>query len=602
MFSKFEWCESRAEAEAVEALSRALGVLPSVARVLVSRGVNTPEAAHAFLNPSLKEHLGAPFAFPGVRAAAERLWSAVREGRDIVVFGDFDVDGVAAAAVMVTALRRLGGAAEAFLPVREPEGYGLTFAALERCLRGRGGAPGLLVTVDCGIGSRAEVEHLNRLGVEVIITDHHEPAGALPPAAVIVNPKIGAAPGAEHLCGAGVAFKVAHALTELGRANGWYQGGALGGELLVPVGLATVADIVPLTGENRLLVWSALKYWHHFAGSGLQALLARAAQKTVQAPDAATFGFVLGPRINAAGRMDSAMVAYELLTTRDKNRAAELAAKLEAFNGQRRGVEERIVLAARRQCGLDASGAAFEDAAVVVGGDAAHAGGEGWHPGVIGIVASRLCDATGRPAAVVSFDANGAGRGSVRAADGYHALDALAAAGDALEGYGGHARAAGFHVKPGAFETFKRRFCTACAEQSGLRGTARTLVVDGWLEPEEATLALCREVQRLAPFGHGNPAPRWGLRNVTLKEARPLGASGEHLHCVFACGGRTLPRGVWFRNGGAVEALRASGGALDVVFELRENAFGGETSVELQIVDIASRQIPVPEASFLQQA
>jgi single-stranded-DNA-specific exonuclease len=323
---KFRWLDVETDEAAAGELSRALGLPPPVARALAARGVKTLGEARAFLHPDLKEHLGDPLAFPGARAAAERLWAAIREKRDIVVFGDFDADGVAAAAVLVTALRRLGGAAEVFLPTRDPEGYGLTLAALERCLRERGRAPDVLVTVDCGIASRAEVEHLNRLGVEVIVTDHHEPAGALPPAAAVVNPKVGASPGAEHLCGAGVAFKVAHALAGLGKANGWYRGGALGGDLLVPAGLATVADIVPLTGENRLLVWSALKHWNRFAGSGLRALLARAAQQTAQAPDAYTFGFVLGPRINAAGRMDSAMVAYELLTTGDRDRAAELAA------------------------------------------------------------------------------------------------------------------------------------------------------------------------------------------------------------------------------------------------------------------------------------
>jgi len=561
---------------------------PPVARVLVARGVATPEAADAFLRPELKKHLGDPLGFPGVRGAAERLWSAVRAGREIVVFGDFDADGVAAAVVLVTALRKIGGAAEVFLPVRETEGYGLSFAALERCFRERGRAPGLLVTVDCGIGSAAEVAHLNTLGVEVIITDHHEPSGELPPAAVIVNPRLGATPGTEHLCGAGVAFKVAHALATMGKAHGWYRGGPLGGDLLVPVGLATVADIVPLTGENRLLVWSALKHWGRFASSGLRALLSRSSQQTV--PDAYTFGFVLGPRINAAGRMDSAMVAYELLTTPDKDRAAELAAKLEGFNGRRRGVEERIVQAALHQCGLDVAGAAFDGAAAVVGRDGPHVGEAGWHPGVIGIVASRLCEAVGRPAAVVSFDEAGVGRGSVRACEGYDALRALAAAGEALARYGGHARAAGFHVKPGAFGLFKRLFCAACASQAAAGGGVRTLTVDGWLQPQQATLELYREQQQLAPFGHGNPAPRWGLRDVTVKEARPMGAAGEHMQCTFERDGRLLPRGVWFRSGGAVEAVRTSGGRFDVVFELRENTFGGEASVELQMVDIAPAQ------------
>jgi len=586
MFPKYRWVESPVDEGEVKTMADAVGLPWPVARVLVDRGIRTAREAEAFLNPELKRDLGDPFAFPGVREAAERLWQAVRAGRDLMVFGDFDADGVAASAVLATALQKIGATVDVFLPVREPEGYGLTFAAIERCLREHGRKPDLLVTVDCGIGAVEEVEHLKSLGIEVIITDHHEPGDALPAASVIVNPRLGASPGAEHLCGAGVAFKVAHALVALGKANGWYDGGSLGGELLVPVGLATVTDIVPLTGENRLLVWNALRHWGRFAGTGLRALLTRAAQETVSTPDAYTFGFLLGPRINAAGRMDSAMVAYELLTTRDRDRAAELAVRLEGFNGKRKGVEERIVLAAKRQCGLEADGE-FGGAAVVVGEAGSHAGEAGWHPGVIGIVAARLSDATGRPAAVVAFDETGAGRGSVRACEGYHALEALAAAGEALEGFGGHARAAGFHVKPGAFERFKHLFCEACGRQAAAGDTVRTLTVDGWLEPHELTVELYREQQRLAPFGHGNPAPRWGVRAVDAVDVRPMGAAGNHMQLAFAQEGRALPRAVWFRHGSSVEALRAMGGRFDVVFELRENSFGGETAVELRVVDLA---------------
>ena len=585
MLPKYRWSDAAADEEAVGALAAAVGLPVPVARLLVARGASTPAEAHVFLSPDLKAHLAAPCDFPGVRAAAERLWAAVREGREIVVFGDFDADGVAAAAVLVTALRKVGGAAEAFLPAREAEGYGLTFAALNRCLGERGRLPGVLVTVDCGIGSVAEVAHLNGLGVEVIITDHHEPGAELPAAGVIVNPRLGASPGAEHLCGAGVAFKVAHAMAELGKAEGWYQGKPFGGELLTAVGLATVTDVVPLTGENRVFVASALKHWARCAGEGLRALLTRASPQTVDVLDAATFGFVLGPRINAAGRMGSAMVAYELLTTQNRDRAAELAARLEAFNGERRGVESRIIAAARRQCGLDAGAGAFGGAAVVVGNDGLHAGESGWHPGVIGIVAARLSDETGRPAAVVAFDEEGVGRGSVRACDGYHALEALAAAGEALEGFGGHARAAGFRLKPGRYGEFKQRFCEACAGQSA--GAVRTLAVDGWLEPGHLSLALYREQQRLAPFGMGNPAPRWGVRGAVVERVQSMGTSGEHLQLVFALGSGETVRGVWFRNGGLVEAVRASGGRFDVVFELTQNDFGGESSAELRVVDMA---------------
>ena len=585
MLPKYMWRDADADACAADALAAELGLPLPVARVLVARGTRTRAAADVFLSPDLKAHLAHPFEFPGVRQAAERLWAAIRARRDIVVFGDFDADGVVASSVLVTALRRLGGAAEVFLPVREPEGYGLTFAALERCVKARGKPPAVLVTVDCGIGAVKEVAHLTGLGVEVIVTDHHEPGPELP-AALLVNPKLGASPGAEHLCGAGVAFKVAHALAEMGKAEGWYGGNLFGGELLAQVGVATVTDIVPLTGENRVFVSAALKHWNRFAGAGLRELLKRAAQHTVDAPDAYTFGFILGPRLNAAGRMDSAMVAYELLTTADRDRAAELAARLEAFNGERRGVEQRIVAAARRQCGLDADESRFDGSAVVVGGDGSHAGEAGWHPGVIGIVAARLSDAAGRPAAVVAFDEAGVGRGSVRACEGYHALEALEAAGEALEGFGGHARAAGFRVKPGCFDRFKQLFCEACGRQSD--GAVRPLTVDGWLQPEDVSLAFYRAQQRLAPFGVGNPLPRWGVRGARLERAQPMGQAGEHAQFGFALGAGKTVRGVWFRNGRAVEDVRAAGGRFDVVFELAQNDFGGESVVELRVVDMAA--------------
>lgn len=585
MLPTTKWVDAEADAGAVAALAGSLGLPLPVARVLVARGMATAELAQTFLSPDLKAHLAHPYDFPGVRAAAERLWAAVREQREIVVYGDFDADGVAAAAVLVTALKRIGGAAEAFLPMRDPEGYGLTFAALERCLALRARPPALLVTVDCGIGSVDEVAYLNGRGVEVIITDHHEPGARLPQAAAIVNPRLGASPGAEHLCGAGVAFKVAHALAELGKAEGWYLGKPFGGELLAAVGLATVADVVPLTGENRVFVSSALKHWGRYAGPGLQALLSRASQQTVDVLDATTFGFVLGPRINAAGRMDSAMVAYELLTTPCRDRATELAAKLESFNGARRGVESRILSAARQQCGLDGAEKVFAEGAVVVGGDGPHAGEAGWHPGVLGIVAARLSDETGRPAAVVAFDEAGSGRGSVRAGEGYHALEALAEADGALDGFGGHARAAGFRVKAGAFELFKRLFSAACARQAV--GAVRTVTVDGWLEPQHLTLELYREQQRLAPFGVGNPAPRWGIRGARVTRAQPVGAAGEHLQVAFALAPGQTVRGVWFRRGALAEDVRAAGARFDVVFELVQNDFGGEPSAEMRVVDLA---------------
>ena len=587
MFPKYRWRDSPVEDGSARELADALELPLPLARVLAARGHTSPDQAAAFLAPNLQAHLGHPDGFPGAAEAAERLWAAVRAGRRIVVYGDFDADGVAAAAVMVSSLKRFGGRASVFLPHRDPEGYGLTLAALERCRREQGGWPDLLVTVDCGITSINEVEHLNAAGVEVILTDHHEPGTVLPRAAVIVNPRVGASPGAEHLCGAGVAFKVIHAMAELGKRRNWYPGEPFCGELLAPVGVATVADVVPLTGENRLLVSAALRSWERYAGAGLRALLARASAQTVRDMDAALFGFVLGPRLNAAGRMGSAMDAYELLATCDRQRATELAARLEGFNGERRGVEARMLAAARHQCGLDSPQGLGDLAAVVVGGDGPHAGATGWHPGVLGIVAARLSEAAARPAAVVAFDETGAGRGSVRAGEGYHALKALAAAGDALTGFGGHERAAGFQVRAGGFAQFRQRFCEACADQARTADGGPCLMVDGWLTPESLSVAFLAAQQRLAPFGYGNPIPRWGLRGVSLERAQPVGSSGEHLQLAFDVGAGRSVRGVWFRHGAMSEAMRAAGGRMDVVFEMRRNDFGGEASVEMRICDLA---------------
>jgi single-stranded-DNA-specific exonuclease len=578
------WIEIEADAAVAAGLARELDLPLPLARVLAARGYGDAGAARAFLNPDLREHFSHPFLFPGVRDAAERIWGAVRAGRRIIVFGDFDVDGVVAASTLVTALRRLGARAEAFLPLREPEGYGLTFAALERCLKENAPFDGVLITVDCGINSVDEITRLNSLGIDVIVTDHHEPGAVLPPAAAIVNPRLGASPGAEHLCGAGVALKLVYALVEVGRANGWYDGAPMGGDLFVAVGLATVADVVPLLGENRVLVAGALRHWRR-AGVGLQALLQRAVQSGREELAVYTFSFRLGPRLNAAGRMDSAMLAYELLTTGDKDRAAELAARLEGLNAERRNVESRIVAAARAQCGVDGAPGAYSAAAVVAGGGAA----EGWHPGVIGIVAARLVELAGVPAAVVAFDADGTGRGSVRAGAGYHAIEALQEASDALHGFGGHARAAGFSLKAGCLEAFKERFSAACArQQQQMDASVSQVRLDGWLTADDISMEFLEAQQRLSPFGEGNPAPRWGLRGVGLENVRAIGQGGEHLSLTIRLPDGDTARAVWFRHGHLAQPLQAAGKGTphDVLFALTQSDFGGEPTPEIRVIAV----------------
>ncbi len=584
MQAKYEWKEREFDSENAAKLSDALELPDVIARVLAARGFAEPDEARTFLYPDIRRDLCAPCKFPGIAAATGRIRLAVRRGEYMIIFGDFDVDGVCAAAILKKTLDALGACSDVFLPLREQEGYGLTAAAVERCLAQAPVKPGLIITVDCGIGSVGEVAMLNERGVEVIITDHHEPGEILPGAVAVVNPHCGASPGAAHLCGAGVAFKLAHALVQSAQQDGVGIARGFAGGLVVAAGLATVADIVPLKGENRLLASSAMKLWKNFAGTGLHALMNRALQRQQDMPDAYTFGFVLGPRINAAGRMGSAMVAYELLMTEDKERACELAARLEGFNGERRGVQNRILELARAQCGLDKG--QCETAAIVVGGtENTAAPDKDWHTGVAGIVASQLSEEGGRPAAVIVFDQEGGGRGSVRAGNAYHALDALGECTEVLDGFGGHARAAGFQLKQGMFDEFKKLFCSACARQIGDECPVDHLLFESWLTADQINFDLFRFVSLLAPFGLENRMPRWAVRDLEVVDARAMGGGRDHMQLVLKTGDAQTIRAVWFKCGDLTGDI-CKGHRVDLLFEMVHNDYRGSPELELRIVDM----------------
>lgn len=590
---RYEWRGTCFDRKTAESLAETAGYRPRFAQLLVSRGFPSPEEAERFLSPTFSVHDFNPFDLPGIREAAERLWTAIRSEESILVFGDFDADGVAATFILVRTLSRLGATAEPFIPDRRTEGYGLSRESLARCLSRHPGTR-LLVTVDCGISSVDEVAYAKSCGVDVILTDHHEPAGRRPEADVLVNPKVASGiPAYANLCGAGVAFTLAHALVSLGRERGWYAGDKSGGELLAAAGLATVTDMVPLTGKNRVLVAESVRLWKKTSHVGLTTLLNQVNQKTDQ-PSAHIFGFQLGPCINAAGRMDSAELAYRLLATEDPDEANRLSVTLKNLNVDRKNSEARILEEARLRAGLE-DGAEMPPAdAVVVCGRASYERETGWHPGVIGIVASRLCELASLPAAVVALDGDDPevcrGRGSVRAFEGYDAMRTLADASEALQEYGGHTFAGGFSLKPGMYARFKELFCASCARQAAGRSSRqRPLTVDGWLEPDELSLEFAGDITRLAPFGFGNPVPRWGLRDVTVRKVQ-AGGGKETLSLLFEKkDGVELPRAVWFRMGPLKEWLQP-GDRLDIVFELTENTFLGVTSAELRLVDAAVRK------------
>lgn len=576
------WRERRADEtdEARAEAFRSAGLPPILARLLASRGV-TEEGREAFLDPSLTR-LARSDDLPGMTEAVQVILPFLHTKRKIVVFGDYDADGVCASAILVTALRRLGGNAEAFIPHRFGEGYGMTAASLERLWCEHADAA-LVVTVDNGISSPDEVAKLKVKGIRVVVTDHHLPGENLPRADALVNPRVQSCPGSADLCGAGVAFFLASALAQAATEKGLYTGPKFSGPLLVLAGLATVADLVPLKEQNRILVAQSLAYFNRCAPCGLRELRDKAA-RSAAALTARDYGFLLAPRINAAGRMETADVAFDLLvcTDEDRERARQLASRIDGFNGERRGFEQTMYQEACAQ--IDKAGE--EDLQAVVAWDAGcvtgATKGQRWHLGVAGIVASRLLEHYHVPAAVAVGET-----GSVRAPDGYNVHDALAAASEHLVRFGGHAAAGGFTVKPGAFEAFRAAFTTACAKQRkehALDADARNF--DGWVEPGDLTPGLYADLRRLEPFGEGNPEPVFGLRGVTLREVRVMGVEGRHLSLAFV--NRDVPRAIWWGHGGRAEDLRKHAARpYDVFFTLTTSGFDSALPhLELRVVDL----------------
>ena len=587
--------EARAEAFGSAGLSSIL------ARLLASRGV-TEEGREAFLDPSLTR-LARPNDLPGITDAVRVILPFLRTKQKIVVFGDYDADGVCASAILVTALRRLGGNAEAFIPHRFNEGYGMTAASLERLQREQEGVA-LVVTVDNGISSPDEVAKLKKRGIRVVVTDHHLPGKTLPKADALVNPRVKSCSGCTDLCGAGVAFFLASALAQAATEEGLYAGTKkFSGPLLVLAGLATVADLVPLKEQNRILVAQSLAYFDRCAPCGLRELRDKAA-RSAAALTARDYGFLLAPRINAAGRMKTADVAFNLLVCTDEDREAarQLASRIDGFNGERRGFEQTMFLEACAQIqeACQKKGMSEEDlSAVVVWGAGCAAKAtesaekQSWNLGVAGIVASRLLEHYHVPAAVVvrvhdeERSVQESETGSVRAPNGYNVHDALAAASEHLVRFGGHAAAGGFTVKPGAFEAFRAAFTSACAKQGKERvldADARDF--DGWVEPGVLTLALYADIRRLEPFGEGNPEPVFGLRGVTLREVKVMGVEGKHLSLTFV--NRDVPRAIWWGHGERAEDLRKHAAApYDILFTLTTSGFDSALPhLELRIVDL----------------
>ena len=549
-----------------------------VERLLAKRGFFGAELEE-FLDPSLKR-LADATEIPGIREAADAIIPFMRDRRPIVVFGDYDCDGVCACTILVKTIRRLGGAAEAFLPQRFGEGYGMTPKSVERMVKEHPGVA-LVVTVDCGVTSAKEVKWLKDRGIAVVVTDHHLPPEELPGCDALVDPKVpgqraGAeAVGAQDICGAGVAFFLANALTARAVELGLYGGEKFSAPLLVLAGLATVVDIVPMLKQNRILSANAMKAFWRRAPLGLRELMLRAQRRAEEMVTSHDFGFVIGPRINAAGRMASAMESYRLLMAEDREEARGLAQRIEVLNVERKSVENGMTEQALAQVPAD-------DVAAVVVNSLDGADPSKWSIGVCGIVASRILGQRGVPVAV-AVD----GHGSARAPEGYDVHAALSECAAFLERFGGHTAAGGFTLKEGMFEGFRAAFMAACEAQKGALGTAAGVFREPelWIEPENLTLELHNDLKRLEPFGEGNPEPVFGLRGVALTDARQMGGDGRHAAFSFAGG---IPRAIWWGHGKDVEDMRGrSSGRFDITFTLDVSEWGGEgPRLELCLCDM----------------
>ena len=563
------WIVREHDAESAASLARVLGVSPILAALLITRGYADERAARVFLSPTY-DQLHEPYAMLGMKEAVARLQHAIATGERVLIYGDYDVDGTTGTAILLRALKLLNANVGFHIPHRFTEGYGIQQAALEKAF-----ADGykLVVSIDCGIRAHEPLYWARKVGLDVIITDHHLPdekEGA-PPALAVLNPnQAGCEYPDKNLAGVGVAFKLVHALfREHGR------------EAQVPafmkvVAIGTVADVAKLTGENRTIVSIGLKDLARVANPGLKALISVAGCGDGKGMTAYDLGFRLGPRINAAGRMDAASAVVELFDTRDSVVAQKLANHLDARNEERKTVQQQIIDLAIAELGEDP-----KDSYVAV------IAGEGWHRGVIGIAASKIAERVNRPCVVLSVDGEVA-HGSGRSIEAYHLLNGLTACSDLFDKFGGHSHAAGITIKPERISEFRRRLNEHAASVLTPQDLEPSVGIDLELSPESVAFPLAKELEALEPFGAGNPRPVFMTRNLRCL-SDPVVIKDRHLKLRLA-GPQNRPlEAVWWNcieSPGQTPDLQ---GSIELAYTLETNVWNGDYRMQLNVVDLRCR-------------
>jgi len=540
---------------------------PLIVQILYNRGITTPEQAETFLAPDAL--IGNPFQMRGVNETIDRLRRAIRAGEAIAVYGDFDADGVTATALLVQVLRSLGAKAKPYIPHRVDEGYGLNLDALQQL---KDDGVRVVITVDCGVRSLDEVAFGTRIGLDMIVTDHHAPTETLPDAFAVINPK---QPQCKYptkeLSGVGVAFKLAQALLRVNERVPIQKDRIIVSEdaLLDLVALGTVADLVPLTNENRALVKRGIERLRQSERPGIQALMRHAAIKP-ETLDAGDIGFMLAPRLNAAGRLDHALRAYELLTTIYPDEAEKLAQELEGINRERQRLTSDLTMRAR-----DVVAARAETEALLFVVDPE------FLEGIVGLIASRLTEEFYRPSVAVHRD-EAESRGSARSISEFNIVAALDLCRDLLVRHGGHAMAAGFTVRNENLSALETRLREIAARALSPSELAPTLAVDAEAALTDVNWTLQKSLEQLAPFGYGNREPIFVSRNVIVREARLVGT--QHLKLGLS-DGHSVWNAIAFRQGSWVGNLPPR---IDVAYQLEARTWNGETRLQLNVKDIKS--------------
>ncbi|WP_310552020.1 single-stranded-DNA-specific exonuclease RecJ [Paenibacillus glufosinatiresistens] len=563
--SKSTWKIPPADAAAAARLSKGLAVSLLMGQLLSARGITRPEDALSFME---SEGGHDPFLLKGMKEAVPRIRRAIQEEEHILIYGDYDADGVSSTSLMIYLLRHLGASFDIYIPHRSNEGYGLHNHAIDWALTQ---GVSLIITVDTGISACTQIAYANERGIEVIVTDHHEPPEELPPAYALINPKL---PGCPYpfkgLAGVGVAYKLAEALLDGDVPPEWTE--------IVAIG--TVADLMPLTGENRALVRRGIESMRSSRFPGVRALL-EVSGASPGAVNSVHIAFGMAPRINASGRLDHAGRAVSLLTAEHMEEAVQLAGELDMLNKERQHVVERITEeAVARLEALEAL------PPVIV------LAGEGWNVGVVGIVASKILERYYRPVIILDIHPEtGMCKGSARSIPGLDIYAALTSCRECMDHYGGHPAAAGMSLHRDRLEEFAAALAAYASEVLEPEHFVPVTETDGEIPLGALTLRAADELDRLAPFGMGNPLPRFVIRGAVVKEARTMGQGNRHLKLALQQGGDVIEAVAFGR--GALMDLLPVGTSVDVLAELSVNEWNGMRKPQLMVQDLA-----VPEAQF----